>query len=188
MGLLKLIAKTIAYTVAFFVALIMIGTFISLSNQNENTSSCAIGWIVSFIAGWVVSTKVKMAKTINTPEQSNIRIASNGNDNVDSFGNITYSEDARYKINYTDGDGNTSERVIRPIKIIRELDGEFYIDAFCELRGGKRTFRSSRIEQPIVDIETGEIVDLEMLPFSQVFEGLRGGRYIFDDKGKKRYL
>jgi predicted DNA-binding transcriptional regulator YafY len=151
-----------------------------------------IGWI-----GWCIFAMGKRAgknSVSNTSPTAVVTVSDDsgdineGSDDILLSIGITYSEDPRYKINYIDGFGDKSERIIRPIKIMREPCGEFYIDAYCELRNDMRTFRSSRIEHPIVDIETGEVVNLENLPFMQVFEGARGGRYVVNDNGKKRYL
>lgn len=194
MGVLKWIAKAIAYTVAYFVILGIIGVFIDITAQTEQARKAMFDSVIGFsiwgVIGWIGWCIFAMGKSAGKNSVSNTSptaVVTVSDDILLRIG-ITYSEDPRYKINYTDGFGDKSERIISPIKIMREPCGEFYIDAYCELRNDMRTFRSSRIKHPIVDVETGEVVNLENLPYTQVFEGARGGRYVVNDNGKKRYL
>lgn len=192
-GLLKWIAKAIAYTVAYFVVLGIIGVFIDVSDQNEQARTAMLGRVIDFsvlfMIGWFIFLMVKKARNnhVSKPEPAIVEEINIENSHILIEIGITHSSNRRYKINYTDGEGNKSERIISPIKIMREPSGEFYIDAHCELRNDMRTFRSSRIEPPIVDVETGEVVYFENFPYTQIFEGARGGQYIIKN-GKKRYL
>lgn len=63
----------------------------------------------------------------------------------------------RWRIRYVDAEGVTTERVIKVIALVPETG---HIDAWCELRGDTRTFVASRVQEA-VDVETGEIVDLQ---------------------------
>jgi hypothetical protein len=64
---------------------------------------------------------------------------------------------ARLQIEYTDGNGRLSKRIVR----VREFDNGLYggvIIGHCELRNATRTFRFDRIKS-CVDLETGEFIE-----------------------------
>ncbi|MFC1830593.1 hypothetical protein ACFL0S_01045 [Thermodesulfobacteriota bacterium] len=66
------------------------------------------------------------------------------------------SVDAYLEINYVDGEGKKSNRVVK----VRKFDHGLYggmIMAHCEVRDATRTFRYDRINK-CVDIETGEVI------------------------------
>ena len=52
----------------------------------------------------------------------------------------------RLEIEYNNSYGQYSVRTIIP-KVLYEKNGQVYIDAFCKLRGEKRTFRLDRISE-----------------------------------------
>lgn len=54
---------------------------------------------------------------------------------------------------YTDFEGNLSHRIVD----VKELDDE-YLEAYCHEKEDWRTFRVERIDDEIVDINTGEIL------------------------------
>ena len=58
------------------------------------------------------------------------------------------------QIAYRDSSGETTNRKIH----VTWYSGSCYMDAFCDLRQRRRTFRIDRI-QACVDIETGEVVN-----------------------------
>ncbi|MCK3655778.1 hypothetical protein A4G19_08415 [Pasteurellaceae bacterium Macca] len=57
-------------------------------------------------------------------------------------------------ISYTDATGTTLERVIDPIYSLNEK----YLIGVCSLVNERRTFRTDRIGNDIVDISTGEVI------------------------------
>lgn len=93
---------------------------------------------------------------------------------------------SRYHFTYTDGNGNVTQRTVQPLKIYSEGERNFkYINAYCELRNDMRTFIFKRISPPVIDVETGEIIELDNLPYTQVYIGRNGGRYVLNSSGKK---
>ena len=89
----------------------------------------------------------------------------------------------RYEITYVDSNEQKTERVIKPFSIDR-----YYVNAYCELRGEERTFSFDRIQQ-IIDVSTGEII---IFPHAKagdrIYQGKRGGYYVTDSKGRKKYI
>jgi hypothetical protein len=67
-----------------------------------------------------------------------------------------------YLIDYQDFDGNVTRRTIT-VKRISKEGGCIYIKAYCHLRDELRTFRRDRIIGQIIDEETGELLDKEIL-------------------------
>jgi len=57
----------------------------------------------------------------------------------------------RVRIQYIDGSWRRTERVIEPLRTFRGRLGETYIEAFCHLRGERRTFRLDRIASWVVE-------------------------------------
>ena len=80
-----------------------------------------------------------------------------------------------YLIEYKDGNGNLTERVIQPIKAYPNDNG--FIRAFCELADEERTFRLDRI-QSCVELETGELINDVFVCFGHK----RAKRYKFTGK------
>lgn len=72
-----------------------------------------------------------------------------------------------YRINYRDSSGNDTERVITIQKLKRSY-GSTYIEAFCHLRNEVRTFALDSVKTYIVDTDTGELVDPEILSWNHV--------------------
>jgi hypothetical protein len=48
-------------------------------------------------------------------------------------------------ITYEDAYGDETQRTIRPLRTFRSHDGRSYVEAWCELRRSKRTFRADRL-------------------------------------------
>jgi hypothetical protein len=57
----------------------------------------------------------------------------------------------RVRIQYIDGSWRRTERVIEPLRTFRGRFGEAYLEAFCHLRGERRTFRLDRIASWVVE-------------------------------------
>ncbi len=57
----------------------------------------------------------------------------------------------RVRIQYIDASYRRTERVIEPLRTYRSRYGETYLEAFCHLRGEKRTFRLDRIACWVVE-------------------------------------
>jgi len=57
----------------------------------------------------------------------------------------------RVRIQYIDASWRRTERVIEPLRTFRGRLGETYIEAFCHLRGERRTFRLDRIASWVVE-------------------------------------
>jgi hypothetical protein len=55
------------------------------------------------------------------------------------------------RIQYIDASYRRTERVIEPLRTYRGRNGETYLEAFCRLRGEKRTFRLDRIASWVVE-------------------------------------
>ncbi len=57
----------------------------------------------------------------------------------------------RVRIQYIDASYRRTERVIESLRTYRSRNGETYVEAFCHLRGEKRTFRLDRIASWLVE-------------------------------------
>jgi predicted DNA-binding transcriptional regulator YafY len=57
----------------------------------------------------------------------------------------------RVRIQYIDASWRRTERVIEPLRTFRSRLGETYLEAFCHLRGERRTFRLDRITSWVVE-------------------------------------
>lgn len=66
---------------------------------------------------------------------------------------------ARLQIDYTDGDGQTSNRVVR-LSIYDHDRGT--VNGFCETRKQTRTFRLDRISAA-TDMDTGEVLEVKKM-------------------------
>lgn len=60
---------------------------------------------------------------------------------------------------YTDAQGNETERTVRVRRVYEGDSGHLYLKGRCELRRASRMFRFDRIQGPITDCDTGELLD-----------------------------
>jgi len=102
---------------------------------------------------------------------------------IDEYSN--YSSKERLQITYRSTNGEITQRVVRP-RAYYDDDGYKFMKAFCELRQAERTFLFSRIQPPVINISTGEIIDLAAIDCKKILIGPRGGKYTIDANGKKR--
>lgn len=82
----------------------------------------------------------------------------NQKENIDFTENETLKINLTVHINYTDLDGNESERIITISGISQTFDDDFMLDAFCHKKNEFRNFRLSRVSL-MTDIKTGEIIN-----------------------------
>ena len=112
---------------------------------------------------WVIfRTIFKRKQDTATDHHGVVVTVSYGDDSRDnwegSFWDVSTPQavDARLRIEYTDGNGNTTNRSIR-VRQFGEREDHILILAHCLLRDATRTFRTDRIRE-CIDEETGEVV------------------------------
>lgn len=100
--------------------------------------ACIFCLVFGFIVGLIIGLSQKVNK-------AKLKIEENKNKVVKSEKKIlTYTGESEVNIDYTDFEGNVTNRDIS-IKYIYEENRKIYIRAFCHLRNEMRTFKITNI-------------------------------------------
>ena len=98
--------------------------------------------IFCLIVGFIVGLFIGLAQKVN---KAKLEIEANKNNSIKSEKKIlTYTGETEVNIDYSDFEGNVTNRDIS-IKYIYEENGKNYIRAFCHLRNEMRTFKITNI-------------------------------------------
>lgn len=109
-------------------------------------------WII-FISMGVIIYWDKAGKTEEIVKENK------GSQAINTGNGAVRGELGTFKFQYADADGNHTSRLV-DVNRLYFLDNVGYFAGFCHQRGAERTFRMDRVYGQIVDVNTGEFLEL----------------------------